>query len=124
MALPNSPAFDRDKRAALRRAALLWVNNERQNLGMPTIAELPLGTCGDPDNCPIANALHGTSSRYEYRASVASDSVMLRYSAALGQELVGVEYGSKPLPTNVREFISEFDLGNYEDLIYEPEEDE
>lgn len=77
---------------------LAWVNGLREELGKPTLAELPCGSPKDAWSCVIAVALGGAE---------VSPSEDEETEAQWG--IVG--YGCGPLPAVVNRFAIDFDNG-------------
>jgi hypothetical protein len=88
------------------QTVLTWVNQVREERGMPTIAELPCGEPGSSDGCVIANALSGT----EFEPATCG-----HFTATLWRG--GVREHYIDLPAFVSCFITDFDLGRLPQLI-------
>jgi hypothetical protein len=91
-------------RKEARRATVAFVNEVRANQGRPPLQNLPPGTPGDSNACPIAKATglacDGSAVYPEGTESVLDDPVCF-------------------LPEAVEFFTTNFDNGKYPDLIQE-----
>jgi hypothetical protein len=88
------------------QTVLAWVNQVREEHGLPTIAELPCGTQGSSNDCVIANALSGTE------AEPASCGL---YTATLWRD--GERRHFIDLPEFITQFINDFDADRITSLI-------
>jgi hypothetical protein len=87
---------------------LAEVNRIRGERNMPPLNELPKGVPGNPDSCPIANALRNGSRARVYPAPGPSDDDS-------GWFYFGDE-PSRPLPSPLGRFARAFDRGAFPDF--------
>jgi len=84
------------------------------------LAELPKGKLTESRDCPIAKAVNFGVLVTPYTAYFpsASADAALRYGAAWG---IQIRSDGIALPYAIRQFVIDFDAGNYPDLIQKEE---